>query len=48
MELKNVTWPSSNKVLKHFIITIIGIIFLIVFFSIIDSVISFIFENIYM
>ncbi len=48
MELKNVTWPSSNKVLKHFIISIIGIVFLIIFFSIIDSIISIIFEKIYM
>lgn len=48
MELKNITWPSSEKVLKQFVITLIGIIFLIVFFTIVDTFISFIFEHIYL
>ncbi len=47
MELKNITWPTSKNVLKHFIIAIIGMIFLIIFFAIVDQIISLLLTNFY-
>ena len=47
MNLKNITWPDSKTVLKHFIIALIGMAFLIVFFVFADQLISMILNNFY-
>ncbi len=47
MGLKKITWPSSEKVLKHFIIALVGMIFLIIFFALVDTALSDILTNFY-
>ncbi len=46
-ELKKVTWPSSKEVNQQFWITLLGIILLIIFFIISDTLISKLLEYIY-
>ena len=46
-ELKNVTWPENKEVTSQFIIVVIGIIFLICFFILSDTIVSSFVEKLY-
>lgn len=47
MGLKKVTWPKSSEALQHFVISLVGIILLVLFFLVVDQVISIVLENFY-
>ncbi|MFV0288123.1 MAG: preprotein translocase subunit SecE [Mycoplasmatales bacterium] len=47
MGLKKITWPDSKEVLKHFAISLTGMIFLILFFAVVDLCLSELLTNFY-
>ena len=47
MKLEKITWPTSDKVVSQFFITLVGIIVLIIFFLIADQFISSVLKNFY-
>lgn len=44
-KINAITWPTSDKVLNQFVITLVGIAVLIVFFLVIDDIISMLLKN---
>ncbi len=45
--LKDITWPTSTKVMQSFGIVVLSLIVLIIFFSVIDAIIAMIINLIY-